>query len=188
MMENLTAQEKDAVKALLILAVVLYAGLIYYDFQILSQDLKKSDAKIADLKKQIKEREERLAEMKAMAANMDEVRRKQAMLAEVVKRLPKTADPQGFFQALEPVLQATHFEYTDLQPRPTATRTAYTEIPYRIIGKSRYHDIGQFMNMIEENPDRLMRVKSFTISNQNDRPSIHPITVDIASFMFNSKG
>lgn len=188
MMENLTPQERDAVKAGGILAVVLAAGLLYYDIQILSADIKKNEAQVEALKATIKEHKEKIAEFNAMAKNMEEVRRQQALLAQVVKRLPKTADPQGFFQALEPVLKSTQFEYTELLPQPTAQRTAYIEIPYRITGKSRYHDFGQFLNMIEENPDRLMRIKSFTIINQNDRPSIHPVSVEVASFMFTQKG
>ncbi len=188
MLENLTAQERDGVKAAAILMVILYAGLIYYNYQILGPEMVKNEKLIAASEEQIKEREQTLSDMNAMAANMEEVRRKQALLAEVVKRLPKSADPQGFYQALEPVLEATQFEYTELQPQVAASRATYTEIPYRIIGKSRYHDFGQFLNMIEENRDRLMRVKGFAVRNQPDRPSIHPLNVDVASFMFNQKG
>lgn len=188
MMENLTPQEKDAVKAGAILAVVLIAGLYYYDFQILDADVKKNSKQVEELKKQITEHKARIKEFDLMAQNMEEVRRQQALLAEVAKRLPKSADPQGFFLALEPVLRATQFEYSELLPQPTAERTAYIEIPYRIVGRSRYHDFGQFLNMIEENPDRLMRIKSFTIENQVMRPSIHPVQVEVASFMFTQKG
>lgn len=188
MMENLTSQEKDLVKAGFIMLVLLFCGIIYYDSQFLAAQLEKEKTEVAELKKKIRDQQERKAEMDAMAANMEEVRRKQQLLAQVVRRLPATADPEGFYQALEPVLTATQFEYTELQPQASQTRTAYLEIPYRILGKARYHDFGQFLNMIEENPDRLMRVRSFTIKNQEGRPSIHPVTVDIASFMFNSRG
>ena len=37
-----------------------------------------------------------------------------------------------------------------------------------------------------QSPDRFMRVKSFTVENNLTRPSIHPIKLDIATFMFNN--
>ena len=188
MMENLTPSEKDAVKASIFLAVILAAMIAYYDFYILAEDIKRNTTQVEELKNQITERKERLYEMKQMVSNRVEVEQKQQILERIVKRLPKNEDDLGFYNAFGPVCQATHFEYTELSKMPPTTRTSYTEIPYRIIGKSRFHDFGQFLNMIEENPDRLMRVKGFTIDNQTQRPSIHPVTVEIASFTFSQIG
>ncbi|RMH29774.1 MAG: hypothetical protein D6691_02160, partial [Candidatus Hydrogenedentota bacterium] len=94
----------------------------------------------------------------------------------------------GFFQALSKVLQVTRVDYTELEPLKEVSRSAYVEIPYRIKGTARYHDFGHFLNLIEDNPDRFMRVRTFTIENRDDRPSVHPVTIELATFMFVKRG
>jgi Tfp pilus assembly protein PilO len=119
---------------------------------------------------------------------VEELKAKQAFLAKVSAKLPDSPDAPGFYQALVRVLQVTRVDYSELQPLKDAPRTVYVELPYKITCKARYHDLGHFLNLIEENPDRFMRVKTFTIENQDSRPSVHPVTLEIGTFMFIKRG
>jgi Tfp pilus assembly protein PilO len=184
MFQNMTPKQKDILKALAIVVVAVVAIVAYLDFgqwrkQI--NDLKQQSNKIGN---EIKTMETRIREIDVALANVDELRRKQELLAQISAKLPDSPDAPGFYNALVKILQSTRINYTALEPKPPAERTAYMEIPYSITCAGRYHDFGQFLNLIEENPDRFMRVKSFSIDNSDKRPSIHPITVDIATFMF----
>ena len=64
----------------------------------------------------------------------------------------------------------------------------YTEIPYVILAHGRYHAVGQFLTLVEQNPQRFMRVKYLKIKNDLLRPSIHTIQMVVETFMFNSVG
>lgn len=184
MMENLTAKERDLIKALSVLAVLVYGGVIYYNFWVVNQTVKKNNELIAKAQEEIKGFQADLQEVAKQKAQLAEIKQKQAQLAKLVSKLPNTDDAPGFYYALQKILQATRVEYTDLRQDTGIPRDCYVEIPYHITCRSRYHDFGQFLNLLEENPDRFMRVKSFTIDNQDQRPSVHPVRVDLATFRF----
>jgi Tfp pilus assembly protein PilO len=187
-MQALTPQEKDVVKAGLILAVVLVAAVFYYFFQIVAPQIEKDKKDIVKVQEEIRALNADMREIEMEFRNLEDLKRKAEFLARIAKKLPESPDAPGFLQALIKILEVTRVTYSDLIPLPQSVRTVYTEIPYRIQGQSRFHDLGQFLNLIEENPDRFMRVKTFTIENDDTRPSLHPATVEIGTFMFNSRG
>jgi Tfp pilus assembly protein PilO len=75
-----------------------------------------------------------------------------------------------------------------VKPVSPQNRVQYTEIPYTIEAHGRYHEIGQFLTLIEQNPQRFMRLRNFTAENNLERPSIHPVQMEISTFMFNQQG
>lgn len=188
MMESLTPKERDALKAGMVLAVMLIAGISYWYYSFVKPEIERDKKALAKLESDIKSLNDRLREMDLLAANLEALREKQQYLEEITAKLPNSVDAPGFLRALVDILSATRVEYSALQQEKEAVRTVYTEIPYAIVCTSRYHDFGQFLNLIEENPNRFMRVKSFTVENQDQRPSVHPVTVRVATFMFNAKG
>ncbi len=81
-------------------------------------------------------------------------------------------------------LRSSGIVTSKVAPEKLSIYSGYTEIPYTVKAQGRYHEFGQLLNLLEENPDRFMRVKSLTISNNPRQPSHHPIDVGIATFMF----
>lgn len=188
MMQNLTPQQKDAVKAGFILAVLIFVGAIYYYRFIVKEQIAQAEKKIKATQTQIKELDQEIRDLQAQLGNPEELKLKEEFLKKIAAKLPDTPDAPGFFEALRDILQVTNIEYSELEPQKEISRSVYVEIPYRIKCVARYHDFGQFLNLIEENPKRFMRVKTFTIENQDNRPSIHPVTLELATFMFIKKG
>lgn len=187
-MQAITPQEKDVVKAGLILAIVLFGAVVYYYFYIVMEQQKRDKEAIVVIEKDIRVLKEEDRQISMAFANIGELKRKAEFLKLIERKLPDRADSQGFYQALTKILEVTNVSYSELVPKKQEVRSVYTEIPYQVICRARYHDFGQFLNLIEENPDRFMRVKTFTIDNDDARPSVHPTKVDIGTFMFNSKG
>jgi Tfp pilus assembly protein PilO len=187
-MKELTAQQQDAVKAGGILAAILVAAVIVFQFYWAKPQIESLQAGIAKTKTEISELTQRIRDMDEMKKNLEAMREKQRLLELVAAKLPVSNSPEEFYKAFQEVLTATRVEYNEMSQQPLEERTVYTEIPYRISGRGRYHDFGQFLNMIEENPRRLMRIKTFTIENNDARPSVHPVTVRLATFKFNKKG
>jgi Tfp pilus assembly protein PilO len=181
----LTVDEKDKIKALSILLVAMTIGIAYYDMSFVAQTVKVNKAAVKRHDDAYRLEKESLDKMKSMVSDKDRLLSRKALLEKVVAKLPSNTDPSGFFQALEGILRITRMESEQLDRTPERASDEYTEIPYRIISRARYHDFGQFLNLIEENPTRLMRVKTFIVENDDSRPSIHPVNVQVATFMFN---
>lgn len=188
MWERLTAQQKDAIKAGFILAVVLIVGIGLYWWQFVQPEMQTAEKKVKELNTEISDLRRQMREMQDASANLQRLAEKQKLLEEVAAKLPSTVAPQEFYRAFEQILQITRLSYSELAQLPLLERQIYTEIPYQIIGQGRYHDFGQFLNLVEENPNRLMRIKTFVIENNDAHPSIHPIKVQLATFKFNQKG
>ncbi len=188
MWDKLTAQQKDAIKAGFILAFVLLGGIATYWWKFTKPEIAAAETTLATIDKEIGDLNRQVTEMDEAAANVEKLKEKQRLLAEVAAKLPSTVAPQEFYRALEEILKITRMSYTELSQLPLLERAIYTEIPYQIVGSGRYHDFGQFLNLVEENPNRLMRVKTFVIENDDARPSVHPVKVQLATFKFNTKG
>jgi Tfp pilus assembly protein PilO len=188
MMQALTPQQKDIIKAGFVLAILIFAGAFYYYSFFVRDETARKNKQIETLKADIKKLDQELRDIQAQMANPEELKAKKEFLDKIAKKLPEREDSPGFYAALVDVLRVTHIEYSELTPLPTVSRSIYAEIPYRIKCQARYHDFGHFLNLIEENPNRFMRVKTFTIENQDNRPSIHPVTIELATFMFVKKG
>ena len=186
-MQPMTPQEKDVVKAGIILAVVLFAAVAYY-FYLVADQIKRDKIGIEKIDEDIKKLQTEQRDIARAFENLEQLKMKAEYLKRIERKLPDRPDAPGFFQALTRILEVTRVTYSELTPLQQVVRTVYTEIPYRVKCRSRFHDFGQFLNLIEENPDRFMRVKTFTIDNDDLRPSLHPIEVEIGTFMFNSKG
>ncbi|MCX7964678.1 MAG: type 4a pilus biogenesis protein PilO [Candidatus Sumerlaea chitinivorans] len=184
----LTPQEKDLAKAGAVLAVLIFAGVAYYNWFFMADKISRNQKQIEVVQKEIKELDSKIRDLQAALGNPEELKAKQEFLKKIAAKLPDSPDAPGFFQALSKVLQVTRVDYTELEPLKEVSRSAYVEIPYRIKGTARYHDFGHFLNLIEDNPDRFMRVRTFTIENRDDRPSVHPVTIELATFMFVKRG
>lgn len=188
MWDKLTAQQKDAIKAGFILAFVLLAGVGAYWWKFAQPEVAKAKETIVTLDTEIGSLNKQISQMDDAASNLEKLKEKQKLLEEVAAKLPSTVAPQEFYRALEEILKITRVSYAELSQLPLLERAVYTEIPYQIVGSGRYHDFGQFLNLVEENPNRLMRIKTFVIENDDSRPSVHPLKVQLATFKFNQKG
>lgn len=188
MWEKLTAQQKDAIKAGFILAAVLFIGVGFYWWQFTKPEIEQSETALTKISGEISDLKKQMREMADAAAHLESLKEKQRLLEEVSAKLPSSVAPQEFYRAFEDILKVTRLSYSELNQLPLLERTVYTEIPYQIVGRGRYHDFGQFLNLIEENPNRLMRIKTFVIENDDATPSVHPLKVQLATFKFNQKG
>lgn len=180
-----TEQQKSQLLMIGFVAAVLMVVVLYFHFVIGRSQVNQFTKQSASLEQEIRETETELAEIRALLAQEDEMEQQRAKIAKVVKRLPSNPDAPGFLMALVSILRTTGIIQEMVKPERPASRTQYTEIPYSINAFGRYHEFGQFLTLIEQNPDRFMRVKGFTLTNNENRPSMHPVDLEVATFMFN---
>ena len=183
---SLDEQAKKILTWGLLLAVVIFLISAYVHFFILKKmHYPKNEAMKNTYREEIKDCQKQLREIQQAEAQKDKIEEMRKVVAEAAKRLPSTPDAAGFYNELIRILRITGVLTKRVEPKANRGQTLYTEIPYGIENECRYHEFGQFLNLIEENQTRFMRVNSFDIKNNQQRPSIHPVTVNISTFMFN---
>jgi Tfp pilus assembly protein PilO len=180
----MTEKQKQTLTVGVIMAVLLAVILAYWFFMSVRVEVAKSRETQDKLRAEIQATNERLAEIDSFLKNRGQL---EQMLAEVNKakrRLP--SDPQAieFLAILTDSLNKTGVSVSEVTPQPPVNRSMYTEIPYLIKGSARYHEFGQFLNLIECHPERFMRVSAFRLLKNDKRPSIHPMEARIQTFMF----
>jgi Tfp pilus assembly protein PilO len=173
------------------LGVLGVAGCAVYYFMLVKPELAEQKKAAADAVKEYEgyvEDNKKITEFQKKYESPEYQEIKKSVL-ELEKRLPSTQQADQFFNALTDAILVTDVTNTSLQKQPILDRRSvrYEEIPYKLAMKSRFHQFGQFLNIIEQNPERFMRVKSMTIGNDKVDPTLHPIDIQIATFRFISR-
>jgi len=184
----LSEKNRQVLTMVSLLGVLLVAASVYYYFTMAKPEIaaakKATDSantKIADAKREIA----RITELKNDTAKREELER---FVARAKLRLPTSAQEaqeQGFYDIIEESLRRTGASFSRLAAKPPIPRQLYFEVPYDLKGAARYHEFGQLLNVIECNPQRLMRVSTFALKNDPKRPSIHPMDLTVKTFTFN---
>jgi Tfp pilus assembly protein PilO len=141
--------------------------------------------KTETMREEVAELKSTLTQIDSIMGQKDEIDKQAETIAKVTRRLPSSNDAPGFLNALVMGLGATRIVQEMVKPTKTMNLALYTEIPYEIKAHGYYHSFGQFLTLIEQNPNRFMRVKELTVTNNPERPSMHYIEMDIATFKFN---
>ena len=146
-------------------------------------DIQKTKKEIEKVKDEIKEQESRRQILKSLDDKKTEVETISKRIKDISSRLPQNENTTDFYAALVDIFKETGLEYQSISPLKKIERTLYTEIPYEIKLKATYHELGQFLNLIEENPKRIMRVINLNITNDPLVPTIHPVTLKVSTFI-----
>jgi Tfp pilus assembly protein PilO len=187
-MLNLNEQNKTRVLVTVIIGVVCLFGIGYYHWMFGLDTINGYEQNTAKVNKELKDLNTQLRQIKQTISQKDEVARQAETIAKVTRRLPSSPDAPGFLNALVSILGTTGIVQEEVKPDAVTPMTLYTEIPYSVKAQGHYHAFGQFLTLMEQNPDRFMRIKNLKLSNSLERPSVHPIEMKIATFMFNKAG
>lgn len=181
----MSENQKIGVVAVIIIGILVTFGNFYYRIGPAKQAEQSYQNQQKKFEKQLEESKEEFRIIESMLNDEKRYNELKEMVELARKRLPSTEDASGFLQAIITVLAATGMHGESVGVMKTLTDSEqYKEIPYKIKAQGRYHELGQALTLIEQNPDRFMRVKNFALSNSIDRPSIHPIDMEIATFVF----
>lgn len=181
----LTEKNKQTLIVGLVIAVLMAFLLGYYYYSNLGPALANNQRAIDKAEKDTKLAQAEIKRFQDFLANKDERDAMAKRVEEAKRRLPSSERGDEFLSLLRDGMRRTGVNVSFINP-PTAParRANYDELVFDIKGSARYHEFGQFLNLIECHPDRFMRVRSFMIQKNDRRPSIHPIEVSIATFLF----
>ena len=157
----------------------------FFYFMLGRSQISSNERQVVTLTEKVDAKKKELARINGRLNMREELDREAEMIEKFTRRLPSSPDAPGFLNALVAILGSTGIVQQEVKPDSNTERGVYTEIPYSIKAYGHYHAIGQFLTLIEQNSDRFMRVKNLTITNELTRPSMHPVEMDITTFMFN---
>jgi Tfp pilus assembly protein PilO len=180
----MTDKDKKSLQVGVFIFVILMLVVLYYNFFILARDIEAGRATLETLKMETATLTAELEKMREMIRQEAQVNKELALVKKMAARLPSSPNEPEFLDELANSLQITGAKNQKIIPQKSETHTDYIEIPYGIFLNGRYHEFGQLLNLLEENPRRFMLVKEFEVKNDLKRPSIHPSRLDIATFMF----
>mgnify|MGYP001597359362 FL=1 len=131
---------------------------------------------------------------KSAKANLDKLKRE---LAEIEKKvtyykdkLPAEKEMPLLLKGFTDMANQCRIKFITIQPQDTYSQSPagsahYIEIPITINLRCSYHDLGRFINMIE-NSDRFMKVTDLTI-NTNPDPMAHNIRLIVNIFVLKKR-
>ena len=164
--------------------LVIFIVLVFFYLMVVRGMISGYQMQGAQMQTELKDMTKRLEEIKVILASKQEIDAQAETIRKVTKRLPSSPDAPGFLNSLVMALGTTGIVQEEVKPDKTSDRALYTEIPYEIKAYGHYHSTGQFLTLIEQSPERFMRVKSLKLTNNPLRPSVHPVEMQIATFMF----
>ena len=184
-MLNLNEQQKMGLLITLFVGVVGLILIGYFHLMIGRGMINSYERRTDNMKKELGDLQAQLNQINKTINQKAEVEKQAEAIRKITRRLPSSPDAPGFLNALVAILGTTGIVQEEVKPDATTQLSLYTEIPYTIKAQGHYHAFGQFLTLLEQNPDRFMRIKNLKLSNSLERPSIHPIEMNIATFMFN---
>ncbi len=182
---NLSDGQKSSLLLTVFLGVVGLIVVGYFHFMFGRGMVSSYERRRQDTEQKVEVLEQDLAQVRELVGQRAEIEAQAKVIEQVTRRLPSSPDAPGFLNALLTTLSTTGIIQEEVKPAGASERALYTEIPYTVNAHGRYHSIGQFLTLIEQNPERFMRVRNMTIKNNVKRPSVHPIEMDITTFKFN---
>lgn len=185
---QLTDQNKTALTIGLILAAIAAIVVIYFDFATVRPQMTTNERTRDTAEAQIEEREERLKEINTFIADADARQRLITQVEAAQRRLPSDQQAEEFLDILRIAMRDTGVSFSSISPPSSPIqRSNYEELNFSISGSARFHEFGQFVNIIECHPDRFMRVSGFSIGQNARRPSIHPVDLNVSTFLFRER-
>jgi Tfp pilus assembly protein PilO len=182
---HFTEKQKSQMLIIGFFGLAVIALVAWYHLMFARPKIEELGRQRATVQRQITQKVAELEEIRALLAQREQLEQRRRMISRVMRRLPSTPDAPGFLVSLVEVLRQTGIIQRLVKPEATRNRVDYTEIPYSVSAFGRYHELGQFLTLVEQNPDRFMRLRTMKVTNTIARPSIHPVDLEITTFMFN---
>ena len=184
---NLSPKNKQTLIVAGVLGGAIFLIVLYFGFMMILPQAKEMAAETEKVKTAREKNEQDLKKFKELIGNTALRTEVTETFSRVSSRLPREQDPIEVFGLLRGYFEGTDVQFTYLEPGKQTSRGRYFEYPFVIRGRARYHEFGQLVNLIECNPNRLMYVNSFRLTNDARRPSIHPMEVGVSTFTFRAR-
>lgn len=107
------------------------------------------------------------------------------------KKLPTEEEIPTLLEELSRLAKDTNIQIIAIKPKRSQKTTEnvseiYVELPIDIIAKSGYHQLGHFINKLE-NADRFLKIKNIKIVASSDDPLRHDVSLVVSAFVLSGE-
>ena len=184
-MIEFTEKDKNTATVCIVLLLILCVGVFYMNKYFWKVKVTSKTKELNKLLDENKKLQNEIREANLIIAQEDQIPALKDKIEKIQKRLPDNPDARGFYLALVDILEATGVKYNVVLPSKRRVQTIYTEIPYDLELICGYHELGEFISLIEENPDRIMRLNTLSVEQLKGRPTTHKVNLQVSTFMLN---
>ncbi|MCC5875256.1 MAG: type 4a pilus biogenesis protein PilO [Candidatus Sumerlaeia bacterium] len=182
---NISEKNKQILLAGGIIGGALLLIMGYFYFMVVGPEVATTEAEVVKIETENRRNNEQLRTFRNFLEDEEQRRIVEDQFERVAARLPSGQDPVDVFELLRGYFEGTDVQFTNLETGTSVNRGRFTEYPFSMKGSARYHEFGQLVNLIECDPKRLMRINDIKLTNNPNRPSIHPMELSLSTFTFN---
>ena len=183
----MSEQSKKVMILGVFLAIMLMAGGVYAKFMMLDPTVNKWGDEVTTIKEEIVVLEDELQELVELEDRRADIESIRSQVDDKSRRLPTEDQVPNIINIVRSMLRATRVDFISFTPMAANQRLHYKEKPVEITCQASFHMFGQFVNMIEVSPDRIMRIKEFEIKINEERPDLHEIDMTVAAYVVTKK-
>lgn len=180
---TINPSDKKFIVVTALLTVVVVAFLVLVPIQMQWQSLSKNKTLVASKTKALEEAREKEKNLPALRKAITEAEEE---IRYVESRLPNSREVPRLLAELNQIAVNEDIAYAEMETLDTREYDQYVEIPLRIVMKSPYHDLGRFINNVE-NSDRFAKIDTINVAWEPENPMAHEVTVTLSTFMFVEK-
>lgn len=179
----MSKQNKVTLQVLAFVFILICIGAGVGKLMFLDEHIAGMNKKIKATETSIKEREAEMKTLTDLENRREEIEAIRAKVEKQAERLPSADEIPNLILIIKRMLMLTSVRVNSASQEKSETRQFYREIPYKLTCRSGYHNFGQFLNLIEVNPDRLMRIKKLEIELNEKNPTLHNVDMTIAAYV-----
>lgn len=151
------------------------------------------NARITEAKQKIEEVEGKVTKAKGQAARLPRIQQELALLnqqaLDAEHRLPKVKDVPAVLDTLERLTRKYRVELGSFSPGAASPKTYFIEVPYSLVLRGTYHDVGRFLAAIALE-DRIYNVRNvgFAGGSGDSGDSAGKLSVNCTLISYQYKG
>jgi type IV pilus assembly protein PilO len=180
MAATLTKEEQQAGIVAIMFGIIIVVIFYISWFKPQNEKLNGLAAQEAELKKTV-DKDASYVEGPESQAKIAELK---ARIAKFEQQLPNDKEIPELLSFLKKIANDSDIEYVSIVAQPLAPSEFYIEIPFNVVLRGKYHNIGQMINQIE-NYKRLMKVDNVDISEGNEKGLQHNVGLKLSTYVFN---
>jgi len=183
MANPMTKEEKQwVVVTIMFVAVILVAFYFLYFKKSVSEY-----SKIAKTRTELKEEVKSMKDVLEGGSLQNQIADLEVKIARFEERLPSEKDVPKLMTFLREAADSAGVSYKSIATMPQVPETYYIEIPYNVELIGRYHNIGRFLNQVE-NQTRIMKVDSMDLTAASGEEIGHSAKFRLVTYMYNPVG
>jgi Tfp pilus assembly protein PilO len=173
----MSTQEKQAIIIGVLIGLAVLVACYYLLYLPMLTQMNNANAENEKLDKQRAGLQAYLDDRDARGAEADRIRKFEYLL-------PEEREVPQLFDYLRDIANDTGIEYIAIRSQEPQNRDLLKVFPFEIELKSGYHQLGEFLEKIEVNQKRFLRVDDIQLTSSEDNPTLHDASVVVTTFAY----